>query len=182
MKNILCPGTTCSDLEDSPFWGICVDPLDVLQLSRVLSAAKAIVNCRLVANMLCLLVKCVFTFCSFRFPSILFKMTFSGVSSPQSFFCSVIVLLMSTYKTNLSDISLLHSSFGNVFPSGYSFHSGWCFYLHSGLGNEEGYSDSPKVQHYKSLEGKLDFLWQTVSQKLYSSSDLCVILLSHAFI
>lgn len=66
--------------------------------------------------------------------SILFKMTFSGMSSPQIFFCSVIVLLMSAYKTNLSDISLLHSSLEDVFPSKYSFHSGWCFYQHSGLG------------------------------------------------
>lgn len=99
--------------------------------------------------------------------------TFSGISSPQSFFCSAILLLMSTYKTTMSDISFLHSSFGDVFPSKYSFHSVWCFYLYSSLGNEDEYSDSPKVQLYKTLEGKLDFLWQTVPQKLYRGSDLC---------
>lgn len=84
MKNMLCPGTTCSDLQDSPFCGISVDPLDILQLSRVPPAAKAIVNCRLVA-ILCLLVEYVLIFCTFRFSSILFKRPFQAYLHHRAF-------------------------------------------------------------------------------------------------
>lgn len=179
MKNMLCraqPVQTCRIHHfGESAW---THSMSYSQLSRIPPAAKARVSCKLVAKYIVPFSGMCFTFCMFRFLSILFKM-FSGVSSSQRFFCSVIVLLMSTYEANLSDISPFHSSFGDVFPSEYSFHSGWCFYLHSSLGNEEGYSDSPKVQLYKSLEGQLGFLWQTVLQKLYSSSDLCITLPSH---
>lgn len=77
------------------------------------------------------------------------------MSLPQSFFCSVVALLMSTYKTTLREISLLAHL-------GMSSQASTAFILAGAstcrLGNEEGYSDSPKVWLYKSLERELDFL------------------------
>lgn len=52
-----------------------MDPLDVLQLSRVSPSARAV---GIWLNILCLLVERGFTFYMFRLPSSLLKMTFSG--------------------------------------------------------------------------------------------------------
>lgn len=49
MKNMLCQGTTCSNLQDFPILRNLGVGLDVLQLSRTPPAAKATVSCRLVA-------------------------------------------------------------------------------------------------------------------------------------
>lgn len=77
MKNMLCQGTTCSNLQDSPFLGVHVALMSYSSPESLLLLRQQLVL-GLWLNVFCLLVGHVLTYHMFRLPSSLLKMTFSG--------------------------------------------------------------------------------------------------------